>query len=254
MEAESVQTLLKIYWQRQDVLLLLGAGVADKQAVGAELDVSRPTLDRIYRELRAAGIVRSDGVDELTAFGEFVCQNLRQTRRVLDPLVELRDVLSTCPGKSDLERRVLDGAVVLSATGEESRDPLVEAIGRLRDAGEIKWYAPTIRPAVAEALSSFVVDADLSLTLVCTPSSLDTVLGLGAEPIRLMLEAARTTIYETLVRDCYGLVLTDRVVAVEVSDESDQHRAVVVNDADPALEWVGDVFSDRVTDDQTRQL
>lgn len=255
MGTDSVEKLLKIYQQRHNVLRLFSDGIFDKQAVEARLDVSRPTLDRVYRDLEANNILTSVGTTyDLTAFGDFVCRNLEQSRRVLEPLAELEPILSELPADAGIDRRLLDGADVLQADDHVPMEPFMTIVEDAREANQIQGYSTSLRPYIVEAFYSLIMDEGIPTTLVLRDVVVDAVYENFEEQFEEILAADHATIYETPITETYGLVMADETVAVPVADQPVGIQAVIVNDTDAALEWGTELLDRLINAEQARQL
>ncbi len=255
MVADSVEELLKISHQRQDLLQLFAAGIFDKQAVEAELDVSRPTLDRVYRDLESSGILTSAGTTyELTAFGDFVCRNLERSRRILEPLSNVQHALSELPADAGIDRRLLDGADVMQVKEHIPMEPFMKIVEDARESNQITGYSPSLRPYFVESFYSLIMDEGIPTTLVLRDVVVDAVYDNYEAKFEDILAVDHTTIYETPINETYGIIMADETVAVPLGDQPMGVKAVILNDTEAAVDW-GAEFLDRLTSaDGVREL
>lgn len=81
-------SLLKLLFKRGDVLHGICGNETDKKAIQAQLGISRPTVDRAFRELGEAGVLKTVGTShELTLFGLLSCQVNRHLEQLSKALV-----------------------------------------------------------------------------------------------------------------------------------------------------------------------
>ncbi|MFD1587848.1 hypothetical protein ACFR9U_12725 [Halorientalis brevis] len=221
MGSDSVVELFRLMDNRAALLQLIADGTLDKEAVAAQVDVSRPTLDRAYRELQEAGILTStaDGYS-LTNFGQLFCQNFRHTTDGLGTMAEFREVLSRLPADASIDTRVLDGASLSRADGGDVTTAVSEAAGPLRDATELTAYVPPTNATVLDAV--------------------------GAAPGAEIYEASTTAPYEVLV--------ADQTVVIVVPAAPDESAAVLSNDTPAAGRWASEFFDRLVDAEQTRDV
>ncbi|MFC7195814.1 hypothetical protein ACFQL4_16235 [Halosimplex aquaticum] len=254
MGPESVSDVLDIYTRRTDLLCLVCAGTLDKRELERQVDCSRPTIDRSFRELEEMGVLRSSGTaHELTAFGQLFCREFTRTRATLTTLTELSDVLSVLPGT----RRSTCGCCgVPPSTVRKSTLP--------RSRFWTSWTPPRTRrrygatrarsSSYVDAFYSLVVEEGMTATLVFTSDVVETLERNYPDRFADLVEAGHTAVYETATTEMYGLLVGDDVVAVPVGDDGGSLEGIIVNDTAAALAWGEACFEDLVSAEDTTEL
>ncbi|WP_123537295.1 helix-turn-helix transcriptional regulator [Halosimplex salinum] len=252
---ETVSDVLDIYNRRADLLGLVCAGTLDKGAIEREVECSRPTVDRSFRELEELGVLRSYGTThELTNFGELLCREFTRTRATLATLTELRDVLSVLPRDSPVDMQLLEGATAHRAKEHAPQEPFLDVVDAAADATEIRGYSSTVLPSYVDAFYALVVEAEMPATLVFTSDVVETLERNYPDRFADLTDADHTTVYETTRTELFGLLVGDDVVAVPVGDEGGALRGVIVNDTDDALAWAEACFDDLVSAAGTSEI
>ncbi|MFC7142172.1 helix-turn-helix transcriptional regulator [Halosimplex aquaticum] len=255
MGPESVSDVLDIYTRRTDLLCLVCAGTLDKRELERQVDCSRPTIDRSFRELEEMGVLRSSGTaHELTAFGQLFCREFTRTRATLTTLTELSDVLSVLPRDSPIDMRLLRGATVHRAKEHAPQEPFLDVVDAAADATEIRGYSSTVLPSYVDAFYSLVVEEGMTATLVFTSDVVETLERNYPDRFADLVEAGHTAVYETATTEMYGLLVGDDVVAVPVGDDGGSLEGIIVNDTAAALAWGEACFEDLVSAEDTTEL
>ncbi|WP_415382917.1 helix-turn-helix transcriptional regulator [Halosimplex sp. TS25] len=251
----SVADVLDIYNRRRELLCLVCAGTLDKRAIERQVDCSRPTVDRSFRELEELGVLRSSGTaHELTAFGQLFCREFTRTRAGLTTITELSDVLSVLPRDSPIDMRLLKGATAHRAEEHAPQEPFLDVVEAAADATEIRGYSSTVLPSYVDAFYSLVVDREMPATLVFTADVVETLEANYPDRFADLTEAAHTTVYETTTTEMYGLLVGDDVVAVPVGDGGGSLEGVIVNDTAAALAWAEACFDGLVDAADTTEI
>jgi len=141
--ADNATTLLKTALTYRDVLESLHSAPKTKPELVDECDVSRSTIDRWFRELHDADLVRrpADRFD-LTLFGRLLTREQARVRARFDQLVDVREPLMVLSDETDIDSRVFEDAEMESYAGGGPQ--LGEEL--LTHPGQVKLVAPDIAP------------------------------------------------------------------------------------------------------------
>jgi predicted transcriptional regulator len=238
MGRDTASELLGLASKRADVLLALHEGTRSKREMATAVDVSRPTVDRAFRELEDVGVLTSQGTTyELTSFGRLFCEQVDRIVRTHDTLAEARDLLSYLPRDTSIDMRLVEGATVHEAAAYAPQEAFKEVVDLVDEAEEVRGYSSTVYPFYVDVFTEQILDARAETTLVLTEDVVDTLERNYREEFEAVTAAENFDLYETPVVETYGVVLADGRVAVTVGDARDRMRGVVVNDTDEAAAW-----------------
>jgi len=255
MSTGSVTDIFHIFYKRYDIIKCICDDQLDKRTVEARLDVSRPTVDRAYRELEDIGILTSTGTSyELTSFGVLCCAEFHRVEATLRTLAETKDLLSYLPKDTAIDMRLLRGADIHYAQDHAPQEPLMEVVDVAVDASEINGYSSTITPHYVDAFHALIVEDGTPATLVFTEDVVETGYTNYTEKFGDIVAADHTTVYATELVYTYGAAIGDEAVAVPVGDELDRLQAVIVNDSDDARACASDFLGELITAEQTRNV
>lgn len=247
MSSDSVVDLISLSSKRYDILQLLCDGTLDKRAIEEEIDSSRPTIDRAFRELEEAGILTSTGTAySLTNFGALYCEEFARARESLKTLNEIREILASLPPDSTIDMRLLEGADVEVAKEHAPQEPFMEVVNVALDADEITGYSSTVMPNYVDVFHTLVVDSGIETTLVFTEDVVEVLRDNYAEEFADLIEVDNATVHATPTIKTYGLLMADDTIAVPVGHERDRMQAVILNDTRAAIEW-GREYVERLT-------
>jgi predicted transcriptional regulator len=207
------------------------------------LDIPRSTLDRAVRELETAGLVEyRDGVYRPTLFGRTALETHEAYRRSLDDLASAADVVAPLPPDSPLDRTFLVGAEVVASAPhmpDQVVGRLIESVG---DADRIRGVAPVGMDGHLDAFRDATTTRPGGLELVLTPELFDHIARTRPEETLDTIETGRATLFRTEVPFRFGLWLADDREAGVVVYTDTGIRGVLVNDAEPAVEWALDLY------------
>jgi predicted transcriptional regulator len=254
MSDGSVGGLLHLFYKRHDVFACLCDEQFDKRTIQERTGVSRPTVDRAFRELEAAGILTSTGSTyELTNFGDLCCTEFERVDTRLRTLTEVEDLLSHLPRDAGLDMRLLDGADVHHAEDHAPHEPLTEMVEIARSASEFYGYSNRITPYIVDAFHRLTVEEGLPARFIFSEGVFETGQSNYTGKFGEILDAEHTTVYVTEYAYTYGAAVGDDRAAVSVANDMDRLLAVITNDTDAAVEWVREFLDGIVAADRTRE-
>lgn len=147
MTEVTTDDILHLLATRQEMIEPLCDGRFDKRAIKERLDVSRPTVDRAFRELEELGILASAGSTyELSRFGRLFCDRFGDHIEEIEEMTDLADLLFHLPEGASIDDRLLDGAEVYGSEPHAHLSPLTHAGDLVRDADRIEGYAKALLP------------------------------------------------------------------------------------------------------------
>lgn len=254
MSSVPAADVLHIFYKRYEILKCIDDGKLDKRAVEEQVEASRPTIDRAYRELEDIGILTSTGSSyELTSFGALCCEEFRGIESALDTLSEMKDLLSYLPPDTGIDMRLLRDADVHYVQDHAPQEPLMEIVDVAVNATTFDGYSSTITPHYVEAFHALIVEEGTPATLVFTEDVIETGYANYREKFGEIVAADHADIYATAHVYTYGAAIGDGTVAVPVGDDLDRLQAVIVNDTDDAMAWADEFLTELVSADGTRE-
>lgn len=238
MDEDPAKNLLHLSYNRYEILTLITEGEFDKREIESQIDASRPTIDRAFRELEDTGILNSEGTTyELTNFGELYCETFTQTADAFGTLASVKEILSRLPRDASIDMQLLEGASVYQAKEHASQEPFMEVINIARQASEISGYSSSLMPYYVDVFHSLIVEEGIPATLVVTEDVVETARENYADKSNEVIQAEHATVYATPKVKTYGLLVADETVAVPIGSERDRLQAVIVNDTGEAMQW-----------------
>ncbi|MFB6178196.1 MAG: helix-turn-helix transcriptional regulator [Halorientalis sp.] len=247
--------IFHVFYKRYDILKCICDGQIDKREVEDQIDSSRPTIDRAYRELEDLGMLTSTGTCyELTSFGDLCCTEFARTEDALQTISSMKEILSYLPRDAGLDLGLLKGAEVHYAQEHAPQEPFMEIVNVAMGASEVAGYSSTIMPHYVDSFHSLVVEGEVPTTLVFTEDVIETGYENYEQKFGEIVEADHATVYETSLVYTYGVAIGDDAVAVPVGDELDRLQAVIVNDTEAAVTWGHDFLGGIIESEQTHRV
>lgn len=243
---EGTFELLKLVGRRIRLLERLAGAPLDKRDLGEELDLSRSTIDRAIKELRAAGLVtRGDGGYLTTLAGRLLATQYREFARRSSGVVDAAPVLEALPPDAAVGPALLDGCELVHA-GEASRYELPERVSELIDeADRIVVVPPSgMDPRVLKPLRDRVVAGEVTAETFAAPGFLS-LLEEQFPSIAAGLAAGDGRVYEADVPS-FGLAYAtseEEVVATATADDGSP-VGFVCNDTPAAARWAADLLEE----------
>ncbi|GAB7095681.1 helix-turn-helix transcriptional regulator [Halolamina litorea] len=162
--------------KRGDVLAALSAGRLDKRGLVDTVGVSRSTVDRAIADLTEAGLVRQvGGRFEPTHAGQLALETHNGYREVTDTLGAAEPLLASIPDDAPISTEILDGGTVTYADPSLPEAALTEVLSRLPEAETLRGFAPVVKTNYASMLEDAVFDEGLSVEIIVTAATLDSL-------------------------------------------------------------------------------
>ncbi|GAB7012270.1 helix-turn-helix transcriptional regulator [Halolamina salina] len=175
VDGQRVRDVLR---KRGDVLAALSTDRLDKRELGESVGVSRSTVDRAIAELVETGLVRRvDGGFEATHAGQLALETHRAYCDTTDTLGAAEPLLAAIPDDVPVSTEILDGGTVTYADPALPEAALAEVLSRLPEAETLRGFAPVVKTNYVSMLEDAVVDQGLSVEIVVTAETVDSLGG-----------------------------------------------------------------------------
>lgn len=231
--------LLHLLATRHQMVEPMCNGTLEKQRIEERLDVSRPTVDRAFRELEELGLLESTGTTyELTRFGRLFCDRFDDQLAQIDEMVELASLLSHLPESASIDERLLAGADVIQTEKHAPLSPISE-VGRLvSNADEIVAYTNVILPHYVRFIHRRVLEEGMSAKVILSEGVMEQAFSRYMDEISDLIDADGFSIVKSHESIPYGIVVMDEdIVGVAIRDEENHLRGALVNYSPDAIDW-----------------
>jgi len=250
---EDSSELVGLLAQRGGYLESIADGVTEKRALVDAHDASRSTVDRAVRQLADADLVeRTHGEVELTTTGRLALDAYTTFRDRVAAVGDANDVLAAVDDGGALDVRLFENATVVEA--EHTPQKPMEAVADvLREASEVRVFAPLVISNQVELYRDRVADGSLRADVVVTQAVLDELVANYQDTVETFARADDAALSLTETDLPYGLVLAslnDRDVVLVVFGTG-PIAGVLRNDDPDAIDWAVERF-DAVRADATR--
>lgn len=201
---------------------------------------SRSTIDRAIDDLLANGLVEREGSRYATTVtGELVLTEFDDYRQRLADLDRAEPVLSALPSAVEVDPEILRGADVHVTKPFAPAYPIRRSVEIVERADRMRGYGPVVLPQYVDVLREAIIENDLQLELVFTPTVFD-LLEDAHEELRSLFAAENTTVYRTDEGPFYALWQAETADGTHsgiVSCDADGVKGAIVNDSDAMNEW-----------------
>jgi len=231
--------LLHLLATRHEMIDPICNGSLDKRSIRRRLDVSRPTVDRAFRELEELGMLTSTGTAyELTRFGRLFCERFHDQVSTVDQMVEVGDLLAHLPGSAAIDERMLEGARVLETEPHAPLAPLTEVGELATDADRIEGYTNALLPNYVSFVKRGVSSKGMGARIILPEAVMEVAFEEYMEQLSELLDAPEFTLVKTHETIPFGvLVVDDEAVGVSIRDDENRLRGALVNESAAAVEW-----------------
>ena len=231
--------LLHLLATRHEMIEPLCEGGIDKRAIRRTLDVSRPTVDRAFRELEKLGILDSTGSSyELTRFGRLFCDRVGDHIEEVEGMAELSDLLAYLPEGAAIDDRLLVEAEVFGSEPHAPLSPLSNAGAVVEEASRIRAYARAMIPQYVSYVHRAVMEDGLEARIILPEPVMEVAFDEHMAELSELLDQPNFSLVKALDSVPYGILLVDdETVAVSIRDQENHLRGALVNDSPEAVEW-----------------
>ena len=239
MASVTREDLLSLLATRHEMVEYICDGMFDKKQIEDGLDVSRPTVDRAFREMEEYGLLTSTGTTyELTRFGRLCCETCGSLLEEIDEKVGLATVLSHLPESASLDDRLLDDAEVIQVETYAPLTPISEIGTFVAEADYIVGYSNAILPYYVEFFHRRVLEEGLKAQVLLPTDVLERAVADYREKLEVLLDARDFELVVTTDSLPYDIVtVDDQLVGVAIRDQNNRLQGALVNRTDSALEW-----------------
>lgn len=237
-------SLLETLLQRSSVVECLIDGVENKRDIEAELDVSRPTIDRAMRSLEDAGLVVTRGSTcELTRYGRLAYGAYRSLVDEFDSLYRARGLLVGRPGNGAIERRAVVDSTVYVADQKAPFETFKLVEDRIADADVLQGSFPVVVPHYLETIERRVTDSDLVVELLFEEELRDVLDRRYRTMHRTVRESDGSTIGLVPSLPSFTLLVVDRTeIWIGTFRDGGSPRGVLRNRSPEAVDWATETF------------
>lgn len=239
MAEVSRDDLLHLLATRHEMIEPLCEETLDKQTIRRRLDVSRPTVDRAFRELERLGILDSTGSSyELTRFGRLFCDRFGDHIEEVEVMTELAELLAYLPEKASIDDRLLADSEVFGSEPHAPLSPLTQAGEIVREAERIEGFARALLPQYVSWVYRGVMEDGLEARVILPEPVMEASFDEYMAELSELLDHPNFTLVKALDSVPFGILLVDREkVAVSIRDEENHLRGALINDSPQAVEW-----------------
>lgn len=239
MTALTRDDLLHLLATRHEMIDPICDGTLEKQTIENHLEVSRPTVDRAFRELEALGLLESTGTTyRLTRFGRLFCDRIEDQLSQIDEMVDLADLLSHLPETASIDDRLLSGAEVVQTEKHAPLSPISEVRRLVGNADEITSYSNVILPHYVGFLHERVLEEGMAATVVLSEGVMERAFADYMEELGDLMDADHFTLVKSTESLPYGIVLVEgETVGVAIRDDQNYLRGALLNYSQDAVEW-----------------
>jgi predicted transcriptional regulator len=244
--------LIEVLNKRRDVVRILTTGVGDKTEITELSSVSRPTIDRAFRELDELGIVRTQGSDvDLTSFGRLAIEQYLDLEQQYDDLCSLAPLLPDLP--ADIDTGSLSGAD-LDVIHLEDTSPH-EFHSNLRRTltyqEELFVMMPVIHPHFLDYLGEVSRTDAAELNLVFPEEYRTDAVTLHGETLETILKREQHTVEFTTGEFDTGFILADERECCIVVVEQGTVEGLITTDDQAVVSDVQDTVDTILSDHET---
>lgn len=226
--------------RRRELFAVLEDGPHRKPALVSKLSVSRSTVDRVIRDLEAAGLVsRERGRVELSLAGRLAFREFERYRAGLAGLTEAWGMLEAVSADADLDLDLFRGAEIVQPERHAPHQPVEAVKSFLGGADLIRGAASAVLPEYVELYTRQIVDHGTAVHLVIPTPVLDALVADYGQELEAALETGRLYLLEIDEDPPFSTIVAhkpDPTVGVVVYGSSGT-AGFIRNDAPGAVAW-----------------
>jgi predicted transcriptional regulator len=246
MAESEADALLSVLIKRQPLLELVRHGTTDKRELEYELEISRPTIDRAFRNLEEFDIISSSGTDyEMTLFGRYLFEEVTNTRDTVETLEKSKPLLEHLPPDAELPIQVLKDSEILRSDTTAPIRPFQTVRDMLEHCNEFLAVFPVIQPEYLRMVHDETADGEKSGHLFLSEASINSFTERYQAMFNDLLDSETCSLWSIHESVEQAIVLVDnQVVWVGCSGPAGGLAGAIVNDTKPAIEWAQERFDD----------
>ncbi|SIR08617.1 Predicted transcriptional regulator, contains HTH domain [Haladaptatus litoreus] len=256
-EGATPDELIAIVTKRASFLAVLSSGAMEKRALRDELGVSRSTVYKAVRELKAYDLVErtNDGL-RLTLAGRILESEYDTFRRRTEDVCRTRHLLSTLPADCGIPTALIENAETILPERHAPNHPIQYFERMVSDADCVRGLSPVALPQYVDLFYERSVSGGMAAELVLEQPVVKYLVTDYSDELREALEIGNLSVWETENTLPFGLIVAKGTtnehdgVCVVVYNERGELRGLITNDTRNAVEWGHETF-ERFRNDAT---
>lgn len=229
--------LLNLCINRHDLLHKFREGITDKRELTAELDISRPTVDRAFRDLEECEIFVSDGTDyEMTLFGELVVEQVQTAMSSLEKLIVVRHMIKDLPRDIDIPTELFLAGDIHRSTPQAPSEPLRLISDSIAGSREFVMLLPVINPEYVRMLHEAITEQEKSGEIILPTETVEILFSNYRNELNDIIASVQCELYQTKRSISYDLVIVDEsVLWASFYGPAGGLRGAIVNESDDVI-------------------
>lgn len=234
----------KTFLTRAEIIKLIRDGTIDRRDLVEQVDLSRPSVDRILRELEDLGILASTGSEyRLTLLGREGDRSVSRALREVGHYVEAEDLIQHLPEGTKFDARIIAEGEIVRSERPVPHGPRLKLTELLSEGHRIRWLTPVVEERGIDQLYEVVVEGEREVLLLISERLSEYLWASEDKHWRPIVDTETSTIRVLPSPPPYGLlVVDDREVWFGVFDEVGNLRGCIVNDSPSAISWAENRF------------
>lgn len=238
-----MEELLSTQIRRKTLIERLFDGTSEKAELVEEVDASRTTIDRAFRELEEADVITRDGRGyRLTFYGRLAHDEFDEIMTRYESLSAAKELLAQLPPDTALDLQMVKDAEVICADECGPVAPYRQLEEMVERAAEVRAVSPIVLPSYVD-LFVRVVEQEADVTLIFDSGVLDVLANNYPEEWDIVDDVDNCTVRETCEVPPYALVLADEAVWLGVYSDGGNLIGALINGTLVAVDWAGEVLS-----------
>lgn len=239
-----VDGLLHLLNKRRTILENILDGNSGKRELEDKLDISRPTIDRAFRNLEKYGVISSVGTEyKMTMFGKLIYEQFLNSYNIIEILSESQSVLEQLPCNFELPVDVLtDGSIHLS-NPKVPDEPFLEAQELLQDSGSFVAMLPVVNTECFRTVFDSVIENGNSGELIVPDEVMEILFTNYRDKVETLLSTEHCSLMSTIESTPLGIIVfNDNIAWVGIYAKNGALLGGIVNDTYGAVEWAKTQF------------
>lgn len=239
MEVDTPEEFLSILIKRRSILEKFSEGTTDKRVLESELNISRPTIHRAFRDLEDFGIISSVGSKyELTLFGKYVFSELTDARASIETLIKSKTLIDQLPLESGIPVRVFKEGEIRIPDPMAPIEPFRVIRNLLKECDNFVALLPILKPEYVRMFQEEIVDQGKLGEIILRGEVVEAFSTHYKDSFRSLLESTKCSLMTTEVEIPYGFVLMDKsVLWMEFHGAAGGLVGAIINQTDFAVDW-----------------
>lgn len=240
--------LIRVLSKRRGFLELLSEEPMSKGELTAELEVSRSTVNRATRELKACGLVKQgDSGLHFTTYGKAAYDQFVRFRECIRSTHAVSREINTVSCGRELDLRLLADVEFVHATPHKPNKPVSFLRSALEETTMIKGILPGVTWPLIQSIVECCTNDGTKFELVVPEEAVLRMQHQYTNQLETLLETDTVTLIETNHKPSFGLLVsnTDEMgptVHVLIYDEDGHVKSVSESTTDMAVSAAQDLY------------